>query len=529
VLGLLLCTVALTTSGCFLRLVLATVVVESISAEVDKIVGNVFGNVTAGVCRQDEVTGALDCTYTFQSEEFPNIPDQTSTATLLSEFGLFGVIVDPLILQLPAGVISVSGTVDDPADTNPAVPLVVTTATSFFTQPGAEIVPDSGHVFVIIDFPASIANILTTAGTNLTFTFNFEVQVPRGTFTTSFPVKAMFAGKVQIGGQTFYPPLWPCGSSFDSVPAVTIPIGRQVDLLIRILGALGQQNLGCNNVTYDYSSIGTAASLDHFQCYATRDSKGSVCSTKSSQNVGARCTLETDCGGVEDETDFCVPRGFPKGIQVSLKDQFETSRFNVTKPLALCNPADKNGEGIADPVTHLRSYQIGLAKGQPKHVPHAGVTVENQFHPAFGALLVDTIKPDRLLVPTARSLTQPVDEPDPSTHGVDHFKCYRVKPTKKTPRFTPIRGVTVVDEFNQPRVVDVTKPTRLCTPVDKNDEGIKNETNHLMCYEVKPVKQPRQPKHTKVLGIFVNNQLAPEQVDTTKPAELCVPSLKILP
>lgn len=529
VLGLLLCTVALTTSGCFLRLVLATVVVDTISAEVDAVVGNVFGNVTAGVCAADSFTGALDCTYTFENEEFPNIPDQTSTTTLISEFGLFGVLVDPLILQLPADVISVSGTIDDPADANPAVPLVVTTATSFSSQPGTVIVPDPGHVFVIIDFPASIANVLTTAGTNLNFTFSFEVHVPHGTITTSFPVKAMFAGKVQAGGQTFYPPLWPCGSSFAGLPSISIPTGRQVDLLLRILLALGTQNLGCNNVTYDYSSVGTASSLDHFQCYDTRDSKGNICRTGSPQHAGARCELETDCGGIEDETDFCVPKGFPKGLQVKLRDQFETSLYNVKKPVTLCTPADKNGEGIADPATHLRGYQIDRAKNEPRHVPRVGLQIENQFHPSHGSLTLDTVRPDRLLVPTAKSLTDPVVAPDPATHDVDHFKCYKVKVTRKTPKFTPIHNVAIVDQFNQPRVVDITKPTRLCTPADKNNEGIKNEANHLVCYQVKPVKVPPQPKFLKVLGLFVNNQFAPEQIDATKPAEFCVPSLKIVP
>lgn len=48
---------------------------------------------------------------------------------------------------------------------------------------------------------------------------------------------------------------------------------------------------------------------------------------------------------------------------------------------------------------------------------------------------------------------------------------------------------------------------------------------HLMCYQA--VKKAGQPKHKPVVGIFVNNQFGPEQLDTTTEEELCVPSSKI--
>jgi len=48
-----------------------------------------------------------------------------------------------------------------------------------------------------------------------------------------------------------------------------------------------------------------------------------------------------------------------------------------------------------------------------------------------------------------------------------------------------------------------------------------------MCYQAKPASG--QPKHIRVTGIHVNNQFGPEQLDTVKEEELCVPSEKILP
>src|SRR6185503_14848721 len=41
---------------------------------------------------------------------------------------------------------------------------------------------------------------------------------------------------------------------------------------------------------------------------------------------------------------------------VTLVDQFVTSTATVLRPDRLCNPADKNGEGIDDPTAHLMCY-----------------------------------------------------------------------------------------------------------------------------------------------------------------------------
>ena len=156
---------------------------------------------------------------------------------------------------------------------------------------------------------------------------------------------------------------------------------------------------------------------------------------------------------------------------------------------------------------------------QPKHVERTNIRVDNQF----GTIFVDTKKPDRLLVPSAKSLAGPIDALDPET--IDHFKCYKVKVTEGTPEFEPIQ-VTLADQFED-KLFDVKKPKRLCNPVDKNSEGIFNPLAHLMCYTVK--RAEGEPKHIKVSGIQVNNQFGPLQLDTKKEAELCVPSTKILP
>jgi len=222
-------------------------------------------------------------------------------------------------------------------------------------------------------------------------------------------------------------------------------------------------------------------------------------------------------------------RGAPKfeKLEVTLTDQFESDvLFEVKKPKEIYNPADKNGEGIFDPDTHLVGYQLKRIKGEPKHEKITGILVENQF----GTIFVDTKKPDRLLVPRLNNLDTPIHDIEvPAVFTIDHFKCYKVKVTEGTPEFEPIQ-VTLADQFED-KLFDVKQPKRLCNPVEKRVGGevteIKNFDNHLMCYKVKRAED--EPKHEKVKAIHINNQFGPLQLDTKKEAELCVPSTKTLP
>jgi hypothetical protein len=136
---------------------------------------------------------------------------------------------------------------------------------------------------------------------------------------------------------------------------------------------------------------------------------------------------------------------------------------------------------------------------------------------------VDAKKQSHLLVPTVKDRVTP--PPLPGAFTVDHFQCYKAKASKGAPKFVPVLNVEIEDQFGIMHV-DVKKPTYLCNPVDKNGEGIHDSVTHLMCYQVKQVKT--EPKFQKVLGVFVNNQFGPEQLDVKKPSELCVPALKTL-
>lgn len=231
-----------------------------------------------------------------------------------------------------------------------------------------------------------------------------------------------------------------------------------------------------------------AAPLDHFLCYTVKTSKGTP--------------------------KFQAPPSI--ALKGQIGDEFEEGNFDVKKPVVLCVPAQKNNEPIRDPYIHLKGYQIKPSRGTASHVPQTNILVENQF----GAITIDTIAPDRLLVPSLKSLESPPSPPDPATHNVDHFKGYKVRLTRGT-KFPKGLQAFMVDQFDQGKLYNIIKTTRFYVPVAKGEEEIKNPQGRLMCYAIKPAKG--QLKHQKVLRIQVNNQFGPEVLDTIKEEELCVP------
>ena len=235
------------------------------------------------------------------------------------------------------------------------------------------------------------------------------------------------------------------------------------------------------------------APADHVQCYATKVAKGAA--------------------------------KFTPIAALQVADAFESGAVRVTKPLDVCPPADKNGEGIVDAVTHLDRYQIATVAGAPAHVKQTGVRVVNQL----GELYVDTLKADSLLVPAAKCIDNPAGTcveplPQPGPNNVDAYKCYKIKVSKGTPAFPKGLQVSVTDQFTTPaKTLDVKKPTLLCKPASVAGAAIKNPEGDLLCYQVKPASGV--PAHVPVSGIVLADQLAAQRVGTKKESAFCVPSV----
>ena len=226
-----------------------------------------------------------------------------------------------------------------------------------------------------------------------------------------------------------------------------------------------------------------------------------------------------------------VSPGSPKFQPVTgvpLVTPFDDVVVDVAKPLRLCLPADKNASGVLDEATHLEAYQAKPVKGSTPHAKRTGLAVTNQL----GQIALDTVKLELLLVPTAKSLADPPPAPpDPATHLVSHFACYKVKVAKGTPKLPKGVEVTVRDQFTDPaKVFALVRPLRLCAPTEKSGEAVTSTLVHLLCYKAKPAKTtPRQPPHQRRTNVLTSNQFGTGSLDTVKEAELCIPSLVAAP
>jgi cysteine-rich repeat protein len=201
-----------------------------------------------------------------------------------------------------------------------------------------------------------------------------------------------------------------------------------------------------------------------------------------------------------------------------LFNQFHTIKVLLGKPKAICNPADKDGEdpSASSHVDHLETYPITTTPRRSVYYAllRRDIKVVNQL----GTIYVDATWPKDLLVPTAMeldSLPAPLDMP-----GVDHFTCYKVKRSKNRPRFKPMTGVDIEDQFGKKKVT-VLRPSRVCLPTNKDydNPGVQKHMAQLMCYRVRGAF--RTPGR-----VFANNQYGPGQLYVRFPNELCVPSVR---
>jgi hypothetical protein len=203
------------------------------------------------------------------------------------------------------------------------------------------------------------------------------------------------------------------------------------------------------------------------------------------------------------------------GLAVHLVDDFEDVSATSLKPRLLCTPASQDGSLVSDGTTHLVAYSFRQS------IRHSSRTVSSTDQ--FGTLSLTTTKPDTLLVPSNKNLATTPPPPDDNVININHYKCYKVKVTHGTPKFPKGVQAVVTDQFNSPpKTFLVTKPRHLCNPVNKNSEGVKDPSAHLVCYQVRSAGG--QPKHVR-RSLFTNNQLGPGAMFTIKERELCVPQL----
>ena len=209
-------------------------------------------------------------------------------------------------------------------------------------------------------------------------------------------------------------------------------------------------------------------------------------------------------GGVNHFQCYDVGRQPFDRFDLGLDDDLGPSTVEVRRPKLLCAPVDKNAEDPSAPndLDHLVGYEI-RRDGPRFEGVHDEIVVDQ-----FGTLLVDLRRPERILVPSAKSLNDPATPLDPPV--VDHYLCYSVRGDRRR-----VAGVTVEDQFGT-GVTDVKKPLRLCVPTDKDGEGVLDNAARLMCYKTKPGPRVNQT-------VFIDNQFGAGSLNVRRARELCVP------
>lgn len=126
---------------------------------------------------------------------------------------------------------------------------------------------------------------------------------------------------------------------------------------------------------------------------------------------------------------------------------------------------------------------------------------------------------DRYLTKAYAEAREPdVDYFGVTVPGLDHFMCYKAKNTPATTKLTPSR-VSLVDALESGSF-DVKKLKALCTPADKDGEGVIDVQTHLTSYQVKG------PAHAKQSGLLLTDQFGAHSVDTLKTGLLLLPAAK---
>jgi hypothetical protein len=188
----------------------------------------------------------VSCGYEFSTT------GRNSFFTVSSLGALILALIDPVILQVPAELGTFAGTFD--AGSGPRPLAIQSGLTAIPVQPGTYLRPEAGQQLVIVDLPDDfLATLPTGAGPSIRYTL--RSLRPLGPNQQSHPiqVKGLYAGRIDIRGQRFYLPTFPCVTSFANVPAVTIPVSNGfagLDSLITSLVTAGAVQ-GCNGTVYD--------------------------------------------------------------------------------------------------------------------------------------------------------------------------------------------------------------------------------------------------------------------------------------
>ena len=228
------------TSGCFFR---------SLVGYVDGRGGvSLSGNVVVSFCNFDiDLPTFYGCNYTIRDNGVPI--EITSTFELVTNLGIFGALIDPMIFQLPANATNLRGTYNNAGADQP---LLISLTNSFFVRPDLIITPEPGTQFAVLELPDSVIQAIDPNGEGFDFTLQFDVPPDQA---KTLSVKPMLTARVDRLGGRFYLPVFPCVTDFAQIPEVQIPVDSFFqDLRVPAAAIINQAgDLACDSVVYDFT------------------------------------------------------------------------------------------------------------------------------------------------------------------------------------------------------------------------------------------------------------------------------------
>ena len=170
----------------------------------------------------------------------------------------------------------------------------------------------------------------------------------------------------------------------------------------------------------------------------------------------------------------------------------------MLEPKLFCTPADKNGEGIDDPINAPDLLQPPTPSARPPGL----IPISNQF---IAGDQLNLLGPDLLCAPSTKQVVP----------TAEHFNVYRAQGPDGP-------AVTMADQFGT-QATDLGLASLFMVPVDKNGEGLFDPFTHLTCYDILESAVPAFAAAT-VTNQFVTDQL----LEVGDPRELCVPTEKLI-
>jgi hypothetical protein len=245
-----------------------------------------------------------------------------------------------------------------------------------------------------------------------------------------------------------------------------------------------------------------------------------ACHTEDTAEATCTCGgSDFKCYAAKIQPRATRPSNF-KGKRFSYSDQF-TDLFNqpdvrasVLTPTEICNPVDKNGEGIKNPDAHLMCYKL-LYSGRTQ----AKKVIDTD---QFGSETLRVGSPVEICLPAMKNGVGNLQQIEKI---LNHYACYRAATEPGTVPF-PEELVSLTDQWETNKTTTVTKTALHCNPILTKD-GTRvpvSPSSHLKCYDI----QDTAPLFPGRRNVTTDDQWYSDSLQVGRATRLCETASKEL-